>query len=104
MNIVDKLVGNRAYRSSQFTPRPHRLEFTAINKEIEASKKRHMDAIVGVGGERVILTFKATEEGGQNGTRVVGETKKNFIGHVSQRTWTDAVLAQIACKLRASSR
>jgi hypothetical protein len=74
------------------------------NKEIEASKKRHMGAIVGAGGERVILTFKETEEGGQNGTRVVGETKKNFIGHVSQRTWTDAVLAQIACKLRVSSR
>jgi hypothetical protein len=74
------------------------------NKEIEASKKRHIGVIVGAGGERVILTFKETEREGQSGTRVIGQTKKNFVGHVSQRTWTDAVLAQIACKLSASSR
>jgi hypothetical protein len=77
---------------------------TNTNKEIEASKKRHLGAIVGAGGERVILTFKEAEQGGQSGTRVVGQTKKNFVGHVSQKTWTDAVLAQIACKLSASSQ
>ena len=77
---------------------------TNTNKEIEASKKRHLGAIVGAGGERVILTFKETEQAGQSGTRVVGQTKKNFVGHVSQKTWTDAVLAQIACKLSASSQ
>lgn len=74
------------------------------NKEIAASKKRHIGAIVGAGGERIILTFKETERGGQSGTRVIGQTKKNFVGHMSQRTWTDAVLAQMACKLSASSR
>jgi hypothetical protein len=77
---------------------------TNTNKEIEASKKRHLGAIVGAGGERVILTFKETAQAGQSGTRVVGQTKKNFVGHVSQKTWTDAVLAQIACKLSASSQ
>lgn len=74
------------------------------DKEIEASKRRHLGVIVGAGGERVILRFKKTEHGGQSGTRVIGETKKNFVGHVSQRTWTDAVLAEIACKLHDSSR
>jgi hypothetical protein len=74
------------------------------NKEIEASKKRHIGVIVGAGGERVILTFAETERGGQSGTRVIGRTKKNFFGHVAQRTWTDAVLAQMVCKLNASSR
>jgi len=70
--------------------------------EIEASKKRHIGVIVGAGGERVILTFQKTERGGQSGTRVIGETKKSFVGHMAQRTWTDAVLAEIGCKLRSS--
>jgi hypothetical protein len=74
------------------------------NKEIEASKKRHLGALVGAGGERVILTFKEVQQGGQSGTRVVGQTKKNFVGHVSQKNWTDAVFAQTACKLSASSQ
>jgi hypothetical protein len=69
---------------------------------IEASKKRHIGVIVGAGGERVILTFQKTERGGQSGTRVIGETKKSFVGHMAQRTWTDAVLAEIGCKLRSS--
>ncbi len=74
------------------------------NKEIDASKKRHIGAIVGAGGERVILTFKETDQGGQSGTRVIGQTKKSFLGHMAQKTWTDAVLAQMACKLSESSR
>jgi hypothetical protein len=72
------------------------------NDSIEAKKKRHIGAVVGAGGERVILTFQKAEQAGRSGTRVIGETKKNFFGHVSQRTWTDAVLAQIACQLRES--
>jgi hypothetical protein len=72
--------------------------------EIEASKKRHIGVIVGAGGERVILTFQKTERAGRSGTRVIGETKKSFVGRMAQKTWTDAVLAQIACKLRESSR
>jgi hypothetical protein len=74
------------------------------NEEIEASKKRHVGVIVGAGGERVILTFHEAERGGKSGTSVVGKTKKSFVGHVAQRTWTDAVLAQIACRLRETSR
>ena len=74
------------------------------NKEIEASKKRHVGVIVGAGGERVILTFQKSERGGQSGTRVIGDTKKNFVGHMTQKTWTDAVLAQIGCKLREPRR
>ncbi len=72
------------------------------NDSVEAKKKRHIGAVVGAGGERVILTFQKTEQEGRSGTRVIGETKKNFFGHVSQRTWTNAVLAQIACQLRES--
>jgi hypothetical protein len=74
------------------------------NKEIDASKRRHIGAIVGAGGERVILTFKETDHAGQSGTQVIGQTKKSFLGHMAQKTWTDAVLAQMACKLSASSR
>jgi hypothetical protein len=71
---------------------------------IEASKRRHIGVLVGAGGERVILTFQKTERGGQSGTRVVGETKKSFVGRMAQKTWTDAVLAQIDCKLREARR
>lgn len=74
------------------------------NNGIEASKKRHIGAIVGAGGERVILTFQKSERGGQSGTRVIGHTKKNFVGHMTQKTWTDAVLTQIGCKLREPRR
>lgn len=71
--------------------------------EIEASKKRHFGAIVGAGGERVILTLQNTKRAGQAGTRVIGETKKNFVGHIAQKTWTDAVFAEMACKLGVAS-
>jgi hypothetical protein len=74
------------------------------NKEIEASKKRHVGVIVGAGGERVILSLRKAERGNQSGTLVIGETKKSLVGRMAQRTWTDAVLAQMACKLRESSR
>jgi hypothetical protein len=79
------------------------LDFT-IHKsggnEIEASKKRHIGVVIGAGGEREILRFSAAEQGGQKGTRVFGETKKNFVGRVTQKSWTAAVLAQTACNLR----
>ena len=71
---------------------------------IEASKKRHIGVIIGAGGERAVLSFQESEEGGQSGTLVTGETKKNFMGRMAQRTWTDAVLAQIGCRLRESGR
>jgi hypothetical protein len=72
------------------------------NKGIEASKKRHIGVIVGAGGERVNLTFQKSQKGGQTGTLITGETKKSFVGRIAQRTWTDAVMAQIACRLRES--
>ncbi len=69
-------------------------------KEIEATKRRHIGALIGAGGEKVKLTFKPTKQGGESGTLVTGETKKNFVGRLAQRSWTDAVLAETACKLR----
>jgi hypothetical protein len=70
--------------------------------EIEASKRRHLGAIVGAGGERVILRFEKSRQGGQTGTMVTGETKKSFVGRLAQKSWTGAVLAQIVCHLYAA--
>jgi hypothetical protein len=67
--------------------------------EIEASRKRHLGAIVGAGGERVVLTFEVSKRGSTSGTRVTGRTKKHIVGYMAQKTWTDAVLAETACKL-----
>jgi hypothetical protein len=74
---------------------------TSTGHEIEASKKRHLSAVVGAGGERVILHFASAHHGGQTGTRVTGETRKSIVGRLSQKSWTTAVLAQIGCNLRA---
>lgn len=69
--------------------------------EMEAGKRRHLSAVVGAGGERVILHFASAHQGGQAGTRVTAETKKSITGRLAQKSWTTAVLAQIACNLRA---
>jgi hypothetical protein len=68
--------------------------------EMEASKRRHISAIVGAGGERLILHFDKARQGNQAGTLVTGETRKSFVGRMAQKSWTNAVLAQIACHLR----
>jgi hypothetical protein len=60
--------------------------------EIEASRKS--------GGDREILHFDATTQGGKKGTKVNAETKKGSAGRAAQKSWTSAVLAQIACGLR----
>jgi hypothetical protein len=60
--------------------------------EIEASRKS--------GGDREILHFDATTQGGKKGTKVNAETKKGSGGRAAQKSWTSAVLAQIACGLR----
>lgn len=67
---------------------------------IEAHKARHVGVFVGSGGENIVLSFKETTEGGQNGTLVKGETKKTMVGRLAQKTWTSAVLAQTACFLQ----
>jgi hypothetical protein len=72
--------------------------------EMEASKRRHLSAVFGGGGERLILSFSRVQRGGQSGTRVLGETKKSIAGRLAQKSWTSAVLAQIACNLRARGR
>jgi hypothetical protein len=69
-------------------------------KEIEATRRRNIGVVVGAGGEKVTLTLKKATNQGRSGTMVTGETKKSFVGRLAQRTWTDAVLAQMACKLR----
>lgn len=66
--------------------------------EMEGSRRRHLGVVVGAGGERVILHY----ERAPNGTRVTGETKKSLVGRLAQKTWTSAVLAQIACNLRTA--
>lgn len=72
------------------------------DNDIEAAKKRHVGVFVGSGGEKVALHFEESEEGGQKGTRVSGETKKGFVGRAGQKSWTNAVLAQTACNLQKS--
>ena len=69
--------------------------------EIEASKRKHISAIVGAGGERLLLHFEKSQQGSLAGTLVIAETRKSFVGRVSQKSWTNAVLTQIACHLRA---
>ena len=69
--------------------------------EMEASKRKHLSAVVGAGGERLILHFASSRKGGRGGTQVTGETKKSIVGRLSQKSWTAAVLAQIACNLRS---
>jgi len=79
------------------------LDFTVHSStahDMEASKKRHLSAVIGAGGERVILHFSSAKKNGQVGTRLVGETKKTFTGRLAQKSWTTAVLAQIGCNLR----
>ena len=79
------------------------LGFTIHNSaahEMEASKKGKLNTVVGTGTERVILHFTSVRYNGQIGTKVVAETKRGFVGHVTQKPWTGAVLAQIACNLR----
>jgi hypothetical protein len=80
------------------------LDFTIHSStahEMEASKRRHLSAVVGAGGERVILHFSSVHKGGQAGTRLTAETKKSIVGRLAQKSWTTAVLAQIGCNLRA---
>lgn len=62
---------------------------------LEARKKKHLGAIVGAGGEHVVLTLEKT----QQGTRVTAKTVKTFTGRLAQKNWTNAVLAQLACRL-----
>jgi hypothetical protein len=79
------------------------LDFTVhsnAGNTIEATKRRGIGVLVGAGGERLILRFEPARRGGQAGTVVVGETRKSFVGRVAQRSWTNALLAQIACYLR----
>jgi outer membrane biosynthesis protein TonB len=81
------------------------LDFTIHSDsghQMEASKRRHLSAVVGAGGERLILHFSSAQQGGQRGTRVTGETKKSIVGRLAQKSWTSAVLAQIACNLRTA--
>jgi outer membrane biosynthesis protein TonB len=79
------------------------LDFNIHNStahEMEASRKGRLNTVVGAGTERVILHFTSVRYNGQIGTKVVGETKRGIMGRVTQKPWTGAVLAQIACNLR----
>lgn len=83
------------------------LEFNvrrASDMELEASKKRHIGLLIGSGGEKMTLQFEEAVQGGQRGTRVTGETKKNFVMRAGQKSWTNAVLDQTACTLHSSAR
>jgi hypothetical protein len=79
------------------------LDFVIHNStahEMEASKKGRLNTVVGAGTERVILHFSSGHQNGQAGTRLTAETKRGFMGRVTQKSWTTAVLAQISCNLR----
>jgi hypothetical protein len=79
------------------------LEFVIHNStahDMEAGKKGRLNTVVGAGTERVVLHFSGARRNGQVGTRVVGETKRGVMGRVTQKSWTTAVLAQIACNLQ----
>ncbi len=79
------------------------LDFTVHSQDgdqIEASKKRHIGVVIGAGGERVTLDIEAVNQDGQSGTKVTGSTKKSKSGVIGQKSWTAAVLAQIACNLK----
>lgn len=69
--------------------------------EIEASKRGHLNAVVGAGVEHMILRFASVQRNGQRGTLVTGETKKTLVGRLTQKSWTSAVMAQISCNLRS---
>ena len=69
--------------------------------EMEASRRRHIGAVVGAGGERLLLRFENSHQGNETGTLVTAETKKSLVGRLAQKSWTNAVLAQIGCHLRA---
>jgi hypothetical protein len=80
-----------------------KLDFTIhkdTSRDIEATKRRHIGALVGAGGERMLLRFEKARRGNQTGTLVQGETRKNLVGRLAQKSWTNAVLAQIGCQLR----
>jgi len=72
-----------------------------VGNQMEASKRRHIGALIGAGGERILLHFDRSQRGNQIGTLVTAETRKGLVGRMAQKSWTNAVLAQIACQLRA---
>jgi len=84
-----------------------RLDFNLhkdVGNDMEASKQRHISAVVGAGGERLTLHFEQFQQDNRTGTLVTGDTRKSFVGRITQKSWTNAVLAQIACQLAAWRR
>ncbi len=80
------------------------LDFTIHKQtatELEAARGKRVGAIIGAGGERVSLRLEAHREGGRSGTLVTGLTNQGLAGKITQRSWTSAVLAEIACQLGA---
>lgn len=80
------------------------LDFTVhgeAGNEIDATRKRtKKGAIVGAGGERVTLRIEAITQDGKAGTMVTGATAIPKTGVFAGKSWTGAVLAQIACNLK----
>lgn len=79
------------------------LEFVveqSSDAEIQAQRKRHFGALVGAGGENLIVQLVAAEENGVSGTKVSAQTKKTFAGRAGQKNWTAAVLARLDCLLQ----
>lgn len=71
-------------------------------KTIEASHKRHMGVFAGSGGETVVAQLEEAKEGEVTGTKVTAETKKGFVGRAGQKSWSNAVLDQTECILKAA--
>ncbi|MFI5175515.1 MAG: hypothetical protein ACHQKY_11695 [Terriglobia bacterium] len=70
-------------------------------KTIEASHKRHMGMFAGSGGENLVAQLVEAKEGEVAGTKVTAETKKGFVGRAGQKSWSNAVLDQAECILKA---
>jgi hypothetical protein len=67
---------------------------------VEARKRRHIGVFVGSGGEKMVIQLVEAEQDGKQGTRVIAETKKGFVGRVGQKSWAGAVLDQAECLLQ----
>lgn len=64
---------------------------------VQGSRPRKVGFFVGSGGETIGVWLESLDEGR---TRVRVATGKSFVGYVGQKTWDNAVLAEIGNTLR----
>jgi hypothetical protein len=77
-----------------------KLDFTIrkdTSAEIEGTK-RGIGSLIGTGAEHVVLRMQAFLQDGRAGTLVTAGTSSGLAGRLTQKSWTNAVLAQIGCQ------